>query len=180
MILRELLKKNISAISSDPHVDKKTFAQFMLRLSDSAPLLKQENAADHFCCFFLPVHIPSHSIYMVHHIKAQSWIPPGGHIEPDEIPEETIRREFKEELDFTLTDEPIRLFNIGIKHINAKTHPCRVHYDLWYSVACREKAPYRFLKQEFYDANWYGIQDALTIMSHPDYQDIIRKMRLQV
>lgn len=31
------------------------------------------------------------------HKRLQRWMPPGGHIDPDELPEETARRECKEE-----------------------------------------------------------------------------------
>jgi 8-oxo-dGTP pyrophosphatase MutT (NUDIX family) len=42
------------------------------------------------------------------HKRLNRWMPPGGHVDPDEIPEETARRECKEEtgLDVTITGDP--------------------------------------------------------------------------
>lgn len=37
-------------------------------------------------------------VLLVHHRKFDKWTPPGGHIEPNETPEQVVVREFKEEL----------------------------------------------------------------------------------
>ena len=42
---------------------------------------------------------------MVHHKKANDWIPPGGHIEENESPAATVIREFREELGYKLKRE---------------------------------------------------------------------------
>jgi len=34
---------------------------------------------------------------LIHHNRLQRWMPPGGHIDPNETPEETAKRECKEE-----------------------------------------------------------------------------------
>ena len=34
---------------------------------------------------------------LINHKRLQRWMPPGGHVDPDELPEETARRECKEE-----------------------------------------------------------------------------------
>lgn len=47
------------------------------------------------------------------HKRLQRWMPPGGHVDPDETPEETARRECKEEtgLDVEIIgDEQVDLF----------------------------------------------------------------------
>ncbi len=36
-------------------------------------------------------------ILLVNHKRIGAWVPPGGHIEPDELPEETVVREILEE-----------------------------------------------------------------------------------
>ncbi len=38
-------------------------------------------------------------VLLLWHKKLQRWMPPGGHVDPDEMPEETARRECKEETD---------------------------------------------------------------------------------
>lgn len=36
-------------------------------------------------------------VLLLWHRKHQTWLPPGGHIEPDELPDEAARREVREE-----------------------------------------------------------------------------------
>lgn len=36
-------------------------------------------------------------ILLVNHKRIGAWVPPGGHVEPDELPEETVLREILEE-----------------------------------------------------------------------------------
>ena len=53
------------------------------------------------------------------HPKLHKWLPPGGHVEPNETPPDAARREVKEEtgLDITLLDQE----NIKIYAYNAKS-----------------------------------------------------------
>jgi 8-oxo-dGTP diphosphatase len=48
-------------------------------------------------------------ILLVHHKRIGGWVPPGGHIEPDELPEQTVIREILEETGVTveILSEPI-------------------------------------------------------------------------
>jgi 8-oxo-dGTP pyrophosphatase MutT (NUDIX family) len=41
-------------------------------------------------------------ILLIHHKKLNKWLPPGGHIEKNETPDEAIKREIKEELNSDL------------------------------------------------------------------------------
>ncbi len=36
-------------------------------------------------------------LLLVHHSKLDKWLPPGGHMEPNETPDEAVKREVKEE-----------------------------------------------------------------------------------
>lgn len=39
----------------------------------------------------------NHQVLLLNHKRLGRWMPPGGHVDPDETPEETARRECKEE-----------------------------------------------------------------------------------
>lgn len=43
------------------------------------------------------VDVEREAMLLVYHRKMQKWLPPGGHLEPDEIPEEAAKREVLEE-----------------------------------------------------------------------------------
>src|SRR5512142_3303876 len=116
MEITEVLLAELKKAERLPYIPKQTIRLFNEFISSSdGRLLRANNIPHHACAFFLPVHTASQSIYLVHHIKAQDGIPPGGHIEPGETPTETVRREYKEELSWQLTGEPIKLTDLTIK-----------------------------------------------------------------
>lgn len=41
--------------------------------------------------------IHDNKVLLIHHKKFGKWLPPGGHIEKDETPDKTLKREIKEE-----------------------------------------------------------------------------------
>lgn len=154
--IKKELEKAITDLCAMPHVKKGTLEEFSKRVENGGPFTKLEHAPTHFCSFFIPYHVESQSIYVVHHKKANDWIPPGGHLDPDESPLQTVRREYYEELGVSLHNERILLVDASIKDI---THPhgfCNKHYDFWYAVAS-DKIDFVYDKDEFYDAGWYPI-----------------------
>jgi 8-oxo-dGTP diphosphatase len=52
----------------------------------------------HLVSYVVPVDPTDGSVSLVDHINAGLWLPPGGHVEPDEHPAETANREAREEL----------------------------------------------------------------------------------
>jgi 8-oxo-dGTP pyrophosphatase MutT (NUDIX family) len=52
----------------------------------------------HLVSYVVPVDPTDGSVLLIDHINAGLWLPPGGHVEPDEHPAETASREAEEEL----------------------------------------------------------------------------------
>ncbi|MCR4329628.1 MAG: NUDIX domain-containing protein [Candidatus Roizmanbacteria bacterium] len=154
--MKKELEKAITDLYAMPHVKKETLEEFSKRIEHGAPFTKEEYTSTHFCSFFLPYNALTHSVYVVHHKKANDWIPPGGHLDPGESPLQTVVRECKEELSVTLEKEPIRLINASITDITQPQGFCTKHYDFWYAVAT-EKLDFSYDKGEFYDAGWYEL-----------------------
>lgn len=180
MNLQNVILDELKLLRHMAGTDPITYGRFLKRVTDNPHLIRAQSQSDHACSFFLPFHRATRSIYLIHHRKAGSWIPPGGHIDPMETPVDTVRREYKEELSYSLTDEKIELFDLSIKQIEPSSRPCRVHYDLWYLVECREQTPYRFLEKEFHDASWFPIEKGVSIMEHEDYRLIVAKLSRRV
>ncbi len=156
------LKQTISKLKKLKYVDKKTVNEFLNRLKADTSITDKENPTDHFCSFFVPVYLPTLEIFAGHHIKADEWIPPGGHMKTNETTIDTVSREFYEELNHRLTNEKIVLFDIGITPItnNLRNRKCRIHRDFWYYVIV-DKVPFAYDKREFYDAAWLPIDTAI-------------------
>lgn len=168
-------RQEILKLNHKLRVDKKISNKFLERLN-LGRLIKQQNPADHFCSFFLPVNTESKSIYLGHHIKADDWIPPGGHIKLHELPIETVKREFVEELQYKLNKERVELFDLTIKDVSGNPkHSCKIHYDFWYLVYIN-KFVFNFDKSEFYQAEWLTIPEALTKMKLTVYANVVKKI----
>jgi 8-oxo-dGTP pyrophosphatase MutT (NUDIX family) len=63
--------------------------------------------------------IDNQKILLIFHPKFQKWLPPGGHVEPNETPPETARREVKEETGFDI--EFLSKEELFIDYWNAKS-----------------------------------------------------------
>lgn len=171
-ILSELKK-----LESKPLVDKNILKQFYSRL-ENPYVLRSQKTSDHFCVFFLPFDKKYKLVYLGHHIKANDWIPPGGHIEENESPKDAVVREMSEELNFSLSNETIELFDITIKSIETPRLDCKKHWDLWYRVIM-DKTDFTFDKGEFYSAKWVSLEEAKTLMQIKDYSHTLQKLASQ-
>lgn len=175
MELKSVLTAQLEIAEGIPSIPKHTIGQFRRFIGSNSNLLRADNIPHHVCAFFLPVHTASQSVYLVHHIKADDWIPPGGHIDPGETPLETVKREYQEELSYHIAAEPVRLVNLTVKHIRNHRHPCLTHYDFWYTVAMKDKISFTFDRGEFYSAAWFPLRDGLAKMSLPMYRKTVKE-----
>ncbi|MBU3896985.1 MAG: NUDIX hydrolase [Nanoarchaeota archaeon] len=46
--------------------------------------------------------VHDNKVLLIHHKKFDKWIPPGGHIDENEIPDDALKREIKEELNLEI------------------------------------------------------------------------------
>ncbi|WP_433228830.1 NUDIX domain-containing protein [Actinomadura formosensis] len=76
--------------------------QWMLDwIQSGAPLFRTEkpaNPPEHLAVYAALVDEDSRSVMLVDHVKAKAWLMPGGHVDPNEDPRQTIVRELDEEL----------------------------------------------------------------------------------
>src|SRR5690242_17989737 len=52
----------------------------------------------HLVSYFVLIDKARGSLLLMDHVRSGLWLPPGGHVEPDEDPHETVKRELVEEL----------------------------------------------------------------------------------
>lgn len=167
------IQNEILLLKDKKNVNKPIYKKFVKRLQNKN-FIRSECPKDHYCVFFLPIDSKTKSIFLGHHIKADDWIPPGGHIEKDEHPIDTIKREMFEELKHKITNEKIFIFDLTIKNMDNPLHPCKRHYDMWYLVFM-DKTNFIFNKKEFYNACWLNIEKAKSITKEKDYIEVICK-----
>lgn len=159
--------------SKKKNINPLIFSKFIKRIQKK-DLIRSENQSDHFCVFFLPLDLRKKQIYLGLHKKAADWIPPGGHIEKNEHPLNTIKREMFEELQFKITNEKIKLLDLTIKNIRKKNNQCKHHYDLWYLVFMN-KTNFVFDPREYHSAKWFTKTQSNTITKEKNYREVIQK-----
>lgn len=170
--------EEIEKIYSLSYVDPKIISQFRRLKSDQASHTKSEGNLLHYCSFFLPFDQANNRIYLCHHIKADDWIPPGGHIEIGETPSDAAVREMKEELNVVINKSQLEGWNLSVKPIGRPNTGCMAHYDVWHLVNIKEQT-FDYDSREYYDAGWFNIREAVSkIKKNLDFAKIVSLLPL--
>lgn len=166
----------IETTYSLPHVDPLAIRQFRQLRASQPSHTRGEGNLDHYCSFFLPYDQKLGKIYLGDHIKAEGWIPPGGHIEPGETPSEAALREMKEELRVEINKSSLEPFNLSVTVVNRPKSGCMTHYDVWHLVHISEQ-DFDFDRHEYHDARWFNLKAGVAKMQvHPHFASIIAKL----
>lgn len=130
-------------------------------------------------------------ILLLHHKKHNKWMAPGGHVEPNETPPETARREALEEtgveIEF-ITQENIwfnyphahsieRPYHVLLETLPAYGQtPAHQHIDFFY--VARPKAMHA--AKETHNMRWFTLQEVQKLVPHaeifPDAQKTIEHL----
>jgi 8-oxo-dGTP pyrophosphatase MutT (NUDIX family) len=112
-------------------------------------------------------------VLLIHHRKHNKWLPPGGHLDPNETPPEAARREAREETGLEITF--ILNENIWIQQPNASSferpymcllekipayrdQPAHRHIDFIY-VAKVAGGSVTHNHEETHDIRWFSIEE---------------------
>jgi 8-oxo-dGTP pyrophosphatase MutT (NUDIX family) len=99
-------------------------------------------------------------VLLVNHINAGLWLLPGGHVEPDEHPAATARREVEEELgivDADVDERPVFVTVTETVGIDAG----HTDVSLWFVADCRRDRPLTPDRGEFCAVRWWAPADLL-------------------
>jgi len=116
-------------------------------------------------------------VLLIHHKKLGKWLPPGGHIDPNETPPEAAIREAKEETGLDV--ELIKQENIWIDRLNAKSlirpylclleeipahgdQPAHQHIDQIF-VGRVIGGDLNHNNDEIHDMRWFSLDDLKTL-----------------
>lgn len=166
----------IEVITKLPHVAPTTIAAFAKLRRAQSLYTRGDGATIHLCSFAVPYDRGAGRIYLGHHIKANAWIPPGGHLEPGEIPSVAALRECEEELGYHASREDLEPWDLSVSEIIPARPACNWHYDVWYLVHMSERnlTPD---KSEFYSAGWFSLEEAVAkTAQNPQFSAILVKL----
>lgn len=119
-------------------------------------LAKPATPNPHLVSYFLLLDEKEKKILLVDHKKAGLWLPSGGHVEPNEHPKDTVKREILEELSIPaefIHEDPLFLT------VTKTSGQTAGHTDvsLWYVLRGDSHQPLNFDKDEFHGVRWFPI-----------------------
>jgi 8-oxo-dGTP diphosphatase len=131
----------------------------------------------HLVAYFLLLDPLQKKVLLVDHKKAGLWLPAGGHVEPNEHPYETVKREIQEELyikaDFLLHDP----FFLTVTK-TAKQIPSHTDVSFWYLLKGSADKDYDFDHDEFDQVGWFSKEAIPYKRSDPHMQRCIHKLEI--
>ncbi|MCO8274828.1 NUDIX domain-containing protein [Actinoplanes sp. TRM 88003] len=128
---------------------------WLARTDDVYRRVKPATPDQHLVSYVVPVDPRDGAILLVDHVNAGLWLPPGGHVEPDEDPLLTARREIAEELGLDgsgVSREPVFLTVTRTVGIDAG----HTDVSLWYVMSCDQEQALVVDDGEFHRVRWWS------------------------
>jgi 8-oxo-dGTP diphosphatase len=119
--------------------------------------------------------VNEHEILLVDHKNAELWLPPGGHVEPEEHPRETVQRELLEELGFAAEHEIVEPMMVTCTATVGRTSG-HVDVSLWYVVMAARTESIRYDENEFAGISWFRYSDVPLYRSDPHLARFLAKL----
>jgi 8-oxo-dGTP diphosphatase len=122
---------------------------------------------------------------LLKHRKVEKWLCPGGHIEPNETPDEALLREVKEEtgldvhfmgdIDKTFGDDQVRIlhspFVVQDELINI---PGDEHYHIDLIYLCTSGTD-KLATEEASDIGWFTYEETEKLEMFPNFRTLLKK-----
>lgn len=125
-------------------------------------IAKPDKPPKHLVSYFVVIDPLHKSLLLADHVKAQLWLPSGGHVEPGEDPKTTVIREVREELGkeavfLRSNDKP---FFVTVNQTVGLT-PGHTDVSLWYLLRGHLHDHLNFDRREFNDVAWFSFEEIL-------------------
>jgi 8-oxo-dGTP pyrophosphatase MutT (NUDIX family) len=179
---RDELLEIIHAITPCDNREKADVANALDWIKSSAPLYriqKPDVPPKHLVSYFAIIDPASKKILLQDHLLARLWLPAGGHVDLDEDPAETVRRECMEELGISATffgEATPRFITVTTTNGQGK----HTDVSLWYLLQASKSTPLTIEPEKFADVRWWGIDEVLAspiAMFDPELHRFLRKVQ---
>jgi 8-oxo-dGTP pyrophosphatase MutT (NUDIX family) len=144
----------VSGIAAGDDLERRHRAQALRWLESTDDIYRRIKPATpprHLVSYVVPV-TDDGRVLLAQHRLAGLWLPPGGHVEPDEDPALTAVREVREELGIeTAAGTPLFLTATRTVGVTAG----HIDVSLWYPVACSPDQPLSPDAGEFAAVRWW-------------------------
>jgi len=128
--------------------------------------------------------IHNNKVLLIHHKKLNLWLPPGGHIDENEVPDDALMREFKEEV--SLDIEIIHQNNLPVVdqvkrqlaipfHVNIHNVGDHDHCCFFYLCKLKDSSEVLINKSEILDYKWFSVEELNQDIISADVRNIALK-----
>jgi len=177
--MRDKIAELVAGVPPHDSIQADNQTEILDWIASGAPLFrirKPDVPARHLVSYVVLVDPELRRILLVDHKNAGLWLPTGGHVEPDEDPANTARRELAEELKLEasfLFPDPFFLTVTRTIGIDAG------HEDisLWYVLAGDSEFPTWFDPEEFNGVAWFGFGEIPFERSDPHMRRFMNKLQ---
>jgi 8-oxo-dGTP diphosphatase len=123
---------------------------------------KPDNPPKHLVSYFVLYDPRSMQLMLIDHIKAQLWLPTGGHVEIDEDPRTTVTREAYEELKIAAKfDTVFGRDPVFITVTETKGQGTHTDVSLWYVIEGDPRDKLAYDEGEMNGYRWLSLQNVL-------------------
>lgn len=176
--IRHEIHCTISSLSPFDEIEQKHISFTKHWIESGAEIFRTVKPATpdpHLVAYFLIIDSSANQVLLVDHKKAGLWLPAGGHVEPNEHPRETVKREILEELEIEadfMTVDPIFLT------VTKTVGQSAGHTDisLWYILNGCSSVAYAFDAEEFVQIRWFSSDQIPYNQSDPHMKRCIDKL----
>lgn len=174
--VRQHIRDEVLSIAPLDAQERDDVARVLAWIDSGVPLCRVNKPATppmHLVAYFAV--IDDGHVLLVDHRNAQLWLPPGGHVEPDEDPRLTVARELEEELGFTL---PHPLAPPVFVTVTTTVGLTAGHTDvsLWYVVRAGRETAMTFDAGEFAAIRWFAFDEVPLARADPQLGRFIAKL----
>lgn len=137
--------------------------QWLGETSDIYRRVKPRTPSPHLVSYFLLIDRESRRFLLGDHRLSGLWLPTGGHVEPDEDPVDTVRREAREELGIEAQfdrQHGCRPFFLTVTETVGQPKDRHTDVSLWFALAGRREQRLDPDEREFAAVRWWS-QDEL-------------------
>jgi len=170
--------KNIEPVDETERLHIDDVLSWIQGPSDIFRIAKPDNPPKHLVSYFVVYDPRVQKLMLIDHVKANMWLPSGGHVEIDEHPREAVRREAMEELelvaDFRVIGEEPAFITV------TETRGPGTHTDVsfWYVIVGDSTAELNYDKREMRGLKWLSFDEVLTMddrLLDPHMKRFVRK-----
>jgi 8-oxo-dGTP pyrophosphatase MutT (NUDIX family) len=177
--MREKIASLVQSIQPTDEMEREHIAATLEWIASGAGLFrvrKPDVPYQHLVSYFVLVDPSVRRLLLVDHRLAGLWLPSGGHVEPGEHPQETVRREVREELGIDaafLFTTPLFLTVTQTRGTVAR----HTDVSLWYVLLADCTKSLEFDAGEFHDIRWFALDNIPLERADPHMQRFVTKLR---